>query len=326
MNHALLAVASTSLLAVMLPAAKPRFEKVSEHYYFFEGKNDTRDVNVGAVVSEDGVLIVDPPGEKDLAPVIEALKRITSRPVRWIINTSYSREEAGGSLYFARQGAIVLGSAELWRLATASRSRDVPAEDAERKGPKVERLRAESEFPRFAFKSQIRLFPGGIEARILAVQRRAHTAGDVVVFLPAEKVLQTGDFFVSASYPEIDDSGGEGSALGWIDGLKQIIESIPVLKSAIPPAKPDPTKAPLEEKTPEESITVIPARGPQSNLKEMKNMLEAALKLRAAAASAVSGGHTRDSFLASNALDAFRAFTNLDSYAGLLFDELLKPK
>jgi hypothetical protein len=51
----------------------------------------------------------------------------------------------------------------------------------------------------------------------------------VVVFVPAEKVLFVGALHEFARYPEIDTES-EGDALDWIEGTKQVIASVPLLK------------------------------------------------------------------------------------------------
>jgi hypothetical protein len=120
----------------------------------------------------------------------------------------------------------------------------------------------------------------------------------------------------------IDQTGGEGSALGWIDGLKQAIDTVPLLKSAMPPPKPDPGKPPPEEKTLEELVTVIPGRGQRSNLQGMKDLLEAALKLRSELARAIGAGRSCESILSSSALGPVRSLGNFESFAAQLFDDL----
>ena len=84
------------------------------------------------------------------------------------------------------------------------------------------------------------------------------------------------------------------------------------------------TKPGEEEKSLEEMVTVISARGPQSNLQEMKDLLEAAHKLRGEIAREVSAGRDIDLFLASPAAAPFRVYDNLDVFARQLFDDLSK--
>jgi glyoxylase-like metal-dependent hydrolase (beta-lactamase superfamily II) len=295
-----------------LQVPRLRFEKVSDHVHFLQFKEDA--ANVTAVSAEGGILMVNPPADPELQQVLEAVKRVAARPMRWVVSTDYLMERSGGSAILQNQGAALLASSDLWRLASAGA-------EMTSKGAGPEDSRPEAG-PRISFTRQMRLFPENLEIRIIAVQHKARTAGDMLVFIPAEKVLITGDLFVSGSFPEIDVSGGEGSALGWIDGLKQAVDTVPLLKSAMPQPKPDPSKTPPEEKTLEEQITVIPGRGPRSNMQEMKDLLEAALKLRAELTRAIGSGRSRESALSSSALAPARSLGNFESFAARLFDEI----
>jgi glyoxylase-like metal-dependent hydrolase (beta-lactamase superfamily II) len=301
-------------------AAPPKFEKVSDHCYYFQSKGET--ANVAAIVSDDGVLLINPSGEPDSAAALDAFKRLTSRPVRWVVNTDYRLARSGGAERFVEQGALVLGSRQINNLASGA-SDSGPGSAGAAQQEKKSAKAADSVSPSWlVFERQMRVFPGGVEVRIFALQHKAHTGGDVVVFVPAEKVLIVGDLFVAGRYPEIDIAPGDGSALGWLDGMKQAIDSVPLLKAAI--LQKTEVK-PGEEKSLEESVTVISARGPRSNLQDMKDLLDAARKLRGEIAKAVSAGRDIESFLSSPAASPFRSFENLDSFARQLFDAL-SPK
>ncbi len=307
------------------PAAALRFEKASDHVYFLQPKDER--ANVVAVLSAEGFLLINPPSEQDIQPVLEALKRISARPVRWVVNTDYLQDRAGGGNTLLGQGAALLASKELRQLAAAARANSVEETPAGQQGKSAvgEESRGDAG-PRITFTRQMHLFPDSLEIRIIAVPHKARTAGDILVFIPAEKVLITGELFVKGSFPQIEPVAGGGSALGWIDGLKQAIDTVPLLKSAMPTPKPDPNKPPPEEKTLEEQVTVIPGHGPRSNLQEMKDLLEAAAKLRAEVSKAVGAGRGRESTLNSSALGAARSLGNFESFSALLFDELAARK
>lgn len=313
---ALLMVASAVVLSAANSAstrAATGFRKVTEHFYYLESK--TGAANIGAVITGEGVLLIDPPPEPEIPAMMNALKAATSRAVRWVVSTDYQQAQTGGVATFLKQGAAIIGSKELDRLA-ASIVIAYPSQT-------VPQIQARPS-PRFLFSGQLHLFPTGIEVRILAVKSKARTAGDVVVFLPSEKVLEVGDFFTPGSFPVIDSVPGEGSAAGWIDGLKQVIESVPLLKSAMPQPKREPAVPPEPEKTPEEMVAVIPGHGEPSNLQQMKALLTAALKLRAEVTRVIAAGRTREEFVRSLGREIFGDYANLEAFAGQLFDELAK--
>lgn len=304
-------------------AATARFEKVTDHFYWLQVQADGP--AVGAVVTDGGILLVNPPAQPQLADVISALKVIKSKPLNWVVNTDYSYERNGGSSELARQGAAVLESKEQRRLA--SRKGETPASPAgskENEGIPDGKAREAGE--RLVFDRQVRVFPDNLEVRVFALQSPAHTGGDVVVFIPAEKVLIVGDLFHPGSYPVIDREPGAGSALGWFDGMKQAIDAVPLLKSAMPQPKPDPAKPQEEEKTLEELVVVVPGRGPRSNLQEMKDLLELSQKLRSEMARAVPRGRSREALISWSAASPYRVYSNLESFVSLLYDELTARK
>ena len=328
-SRALVLVFAVSL---RLSGAPPRFEKVSDHYYCYQCKSDG--LNVGAVVSDDGILLINPPGEPELTEALDALKRISTRPVRWVVSTDYRIALAGGPARLAEQGALIVGSDAMRPLLArgAKAGTDAQSEaksDQPEPRPDMARLS-------IAFGKQMRLFPDGLEVRIFGLQHTARTAADVAVFIPAEKVVQMGDLYNLGSYPEIDEDQG-GSADGWIDGIKQVVDAVPLLKPAIPPPKIPPSSktassksaasakgAPAVEKTPEEEVTVVTGHGPLSNLMELKGLLETSRKLRAEVSKLVAGGVERENFLSSPGLSSFRVYNGFDQYATQLFDALSK--
>lgn len=287
--------------------AAQRFIKVSDHCYYLQ--SNERGENVGAVVTDDGVLLINPPQDPDLRAVLEALAAVTAKTVRWIVFTDPGLNRNADTRNFAERNALILTSAGAWSLAPPESARQNPnAPPSPTPG-------------RFIFEGQMHLFASNAEVRILALQNKARTGGDVVVLIPAEKVLFSGGLYEAAQYPDIDTVAG-GSAVGWIDGVKQVIDAVPVLKQAIPAAKPL-SKA-EQEKTLEESITVISSRGEASNLQNVKDLLESCRKLRNDISRAVKAGRTADGFLASSASDPYRSYGNLDAYAMQLFEALSK--
>jgi hypothetical protein len=271
-------------------SAPPRFERVSDHCYYLELREGA---NVAAVITEEGILLVNPPGDPDLSLAIDALKRVSSKAVRWVMFTDPRFFRSDGARFFAEQGALPLAS---------ERQRDLVVSEM-------------TSFPWLVFQHQMHLFPANLEIRLTALEHKARTGGDVIAYVPAEKVLFVGGLYEAARYPDID-AGSGGSALGWMDGLKEVIDSVPVLKVAIPAPKAEPKPEP--EKTLEEGITVVSAQGGVSNLQNMKDLLEACQKLRRDIAKAIKAGRTCESFLASPASDPYRGYSNLASYAAQL--------
>jgi hypothetical protein len=316
------AVIVSAIWAGSVAFAPPgRFEKVTDHCYYMPLKNGE---NASAIVTDEGILVADPPAEPELSPVVEALKRVSNKAVRWVVVTNPRAARSAGALFFAEQGAMLIGGAQL-RTVSAS----IAGADS-------------SSYPWLIFDRQMHLFPSNVEIRIMAIEPKGMTGGDVILHVPAEKVLLVGKFYEAARYPEIDNSA-EGKAASWADGLKQIVDSVPVLKQAIPPKSAVPPKPAIPPKpamqpgaampqaktdtrepetTLEEGVAVISSLGEISNLQNMKDLFSACQKLRADLAKAVKSGRSCESFLNSSRADIYRVYGNFDSYASQLCVEL----
>jgi glyoxylase-like metal-dependent hydrolase (beta-lactamase superfamily II) len=300
------------LLAIPCRAAAAGFQKVSAHVFYMESKSGGW--NTGAIVTAEGVLLVDPPPEPEIPALLASLKAVTTRTVRWVVSTDYQTASAAGLNALARQGATILLARELDRLAGSVPQADPTQPPAPRPNP------------RFLFSRQVQLYPEAVEIRILALKGKARTAGDVIVYYPVEKALFVGGFSPAGGFPVIDAAHGEGSAAGWIEALKQTIDFAPQLKSAIPPPKPEtpPAKAAEPEKSSEELVAVITASGPPATLQSLKDLYAASQKMRSQASRSVAAGRSREDFIKSLPSDVFGNFPNFESFAGQLYDEFQK--
>ena len=303
-----------------------RFEKVTDHCYYLQLKEGGE--NVGAIVTEEGILVVDPPSEPDLSSTVDALKRLSSKAVRWVVFSNPRAARSSGARFFAERGAMLLAGARQRILSTS-----VPAPPAE-SGTKAAQNGSDLPlYPWLVFDHQMHLFPANLEIRIMALEHKAVTGGDVVVHVPAEKVLFVGGLCEAARYPEID-SAAQGNASEWVDGLKQVVDSVPVLKPAIPPAKPlvpqpkpvlpaAKTDSKIEpEKKLEEGILVISARGEVSNLQNMKDLLSASQKLRTNMSRGIKAGRTCDNIVDSVRAENYGGYSNFSFYASQLCEAL----
>lgn len=304
-------------------AAAGRFEKVTDHCYSLQLKSGE---NVAAIITDDGILVVDPPAEPDLSQVVESLKRLSLKPVRWVVLTNPRSALSAGAVYFAEQGAMLIGGAQLRSVSTSMA------------GPGGSTGAGSASYSWLVFDHQVHLFPANLEIRIMAVDPKGTTGGDVVLHVPAERVIFVGKFYEAARYPEIDIAA-QGNVATWTDALKQIIDSVPALKLAIPPKPPVPSRPAVPPKpavppgpaglqakadakepeiTIEEGIAVVTGFGEISNLQNMKDLLSACQKLRADISKAAKSGRSCENFLDSSRADMYRVYGNFNSYAAQL--------
>lgn len=156
--------------------------------------NDFVPGNTTVLVTGAGVILVDDKFEIDHANVLAELKKITSQPVRYVVNTHYHADHSGGNAKLQALGARAVSSEK-------ARERMVSG-----KQPGVSDL---------TFDQRMHLRLGGKEV-VLAYFGRAHTDGDIVALFPQHRVLAAGDMFAYGDRtPELIDYAGGGSAKDW---------------------------------------------------------------------------------------------------------------
>ncbi len=189
-----------SLALLPLAAAAPALEtqKVADGVYALVGELGQRspanlgnNATFGVIVTGSGVVLVDPGGSYLGAQRIHAaIRRLTAKPVVWVINTGGQDQRWLGNGYFQARGARILAA----RAAVAdqkARANDQLTLLENLIG--AEGLRGTREvYADTLFDREHRLTLGGAE---IVVRRAgpAHTPGDSYVWLPQKKVVFTGD-------------------------------------------------------------------------------------------------------------------------------------
>jgi len=217
-----------------------KFNKVRESIYHAVGTGSLAVVgNSSFIVNDNDVIVVDDHVSPAAAWVLlEEIKEVTNKPVTTVINTHFHFDHAHGNQIFAPNVQII--GHEFTRRMLLSNSIGMPLyqnyvtglpgqidglrkriaseADAAAKAKLQTQLQvAENNLasqkelkptpPNVTLATQMTLYRGSREIQIRFLGR-GHTAGDVVVFLPNEKVVMTGDFLTSGlsnmsdSYPE----------------------------------------------------------------------------------------------------------------------------
>src|SRR5437868_3269604 len=148
--------------------------------------------NIGVSVGDDGIVIVDDQFAP-LAPKIkEALKSISPKPIKFIINTHYHGDHTGGNEIFGKEGTIIAQENVRKRLAAGTSTRG----NATPPAPKAA-------LPIITFNDRATIHVNGEDIRAIFVPN-GHTDGDSVVEFPNAKVVHMGEDFFNGMFPFVD--------------------------------------------------------------------------------------------------------------------------
>jgi cyclase len=177
--------------------------------------------NIAVSVGSDGVLLVDAGLAETSDDVLAAIRTLSNKPIRYLINTHIHPDHTGGN---SDMGKVVEGSATGQR--GASQEIQIVAHEtvftrmsAIAKG---EPARPFAAWPTVQFPDRKDVYFNDEPIEIIH-QPAAHTDGDSLVLFRRSDVLVTGDIFVTTSYPRIDLERG-GTVNGFVNGLNRIIE------------------------------------------------------------------------------------------------------
>jgi glyoxylase-like metal-dependent hydrolase (beta-lactamase superfamily II) len=171
-------------------------------------------------IGRDGVLVVDP--QKDAPGVLAAIRRLSDKPVRFIVNTTIDADHNAGNEAVAKSGQVLAGGNT--RPATVTGTGGAPIFAHENL---LNRLSESGASPASLptdtfFVKQKDMFVNGEAVQLVHVPA-AHTDGDTIVFFRRSDVISAGDVFTPDRYPMIDLARG-GSIDGLLAGINYIIE------------------------------------------------------------------------------------------------------
>lgn len=214
-NRLLRAVALSLVLAPATIQGQQDFSKVeikttkiSGNFYTLEGQGGV----IGVLAGPDGIFMVDTQFAPLTEKIVAAIRQISDRPIRFVVNTHLHGDHTGGNANLGKMGATILARDELRaRLAkpnpTASGAPGTPAP-----APAL---------PIITYSGSTIVHMNGEDVELIPIPA-AHTDGDTLVRFPVADVIMTGDYYRSVGYPNIDRANG-GSLKGMIDGLNRII-------------------------------------------------------------------------------------------------------
>jgi glyoxylase-like metal-dependent hydrolase (beta-lactamase superfamily II) len=179
--------------------------------------------NTAVQVGHEAVVVVDTQTAAASDELLAAIKKISAKPIRHVINTSVDAEHTGGNEAVSRAGTYV-------RLIDTFDPRGQRSEAGIIAHVNVlgRMSAAGTETPAGAwpsdtyFTEEWALFVNGEALRLIHVPD-AHTDGDTIVFFRRSDVIATGDIYSTSRYPRFDAQMG-GSLAGVIEGLNTILD------------------------------------------------------------------------------------------------------
>jgi glyoxylase-like metal-dependent hydrolase (beta-lactamase superfamily II) len=203
-----------------------RFIQVAPGVYAALGNGtiETRDTSA-VIINNDDVFLVD----TNITPeatrrLVSDIKTLTDKPIRYVVNTHWHYDHADGNQIFGPEVAIIghqnertaiVGGVLKNRLALEFQNlpgqldnirKQIAAEpDPARKVQLQDRLQVQEAYqqqlmetvptpPNVTFEDRMTIFRGDREIRLIH-PGRGHSDTDILVYLPKEKVIMTGDFF-----------------------------------------------------------------------------------------------------------------------------------
>jgi glyoxylase-like metal-dependent hydrolase (beta-lactamase superfamily II) len=181
-------------------------------------------------VTNDGVILVDGklPGDQNYSGLIEQIKTVTDKPVKFVIVTHHHADHTGNNAKFLEAGAQVVGHANLAKNLETYQSPNFNAHAA---------------MPSITYDKEYVVRLGGVTVEVNHFGR-SHTSGDSVVYFPDLKAVALSDALTTGGQGPLIDYAGGGSALEW----KQVFQEILKLDfdAAIPGNGPVLTKADVQ--------------------------------------------------------------------------------
>src|SRR5687767_9426784 len=204
---------------------------VAAGVYMLEGGGG----NIGLSVGTDDTFIID----DQYAPMTERVKAavatVTSKPIRFVVNTHWHDDHTGGNEAMAGSGALIFAHENVRRRMSteqflAAFNNRVPASPA-------------GALPVVTFTDTISFYLNGDTIQTVHV-RNAHTDGDAIIFFRRANVIHMGDTYFNGMYPFLDVSTG-GSVTGMIAAANQALAMSNASTRFIPGHGPIATRADL---------------------------------------------------------------------------------
>lgn len=213
-------------------------------------ENDGLNNNLGFIVGSDGVLVINAgPSTRVARALHEAIKKITPQPVKWVVNLNAQSHYWLGNDYFRQQAVPILAHAAASRLMRETGAGQLQATRT--------LLREKANGTALAYPTETlgdrrTLRVGKTDMQLLHFGP-AHTAGDLMLWLPEQKILFSGDVVFTQRMLGVLPAGNSGS---WVRVFDQAMALKPRI---IVPGHGNPTDIKTATKDTRDYLTYLRA-------------------------------------------------------------------
>jgi len=226
--------------------AREGLTKITDNVYSYVGVKDDSPsnsfgANAGIVIGKDGIVVIDTlVSSKEAKRFIKDIRSVSDKPIKYVVNTHYHLDHTFGNSEFVKTWATIISSVNC-RNNLKNRGEGALANAKDYGLTEEDMQGTEISLPSLTFEKAMEIDLGNQNMELIYAGP-AHTDGSIMVYLPKEKVLFTGDILFTDYHPFMAD----GDIEGWAKVLDYII-SLDV-------------------------ETIIPGHGPVSNKKDIKDM------------------------------------------------------
>ena len=182
---------------------KISFTRLSEHAYAYTAEGDP---NTGIVIGDNAVMVIDTQATPVMAQdVIRRIRGVTDKPIKYVVLSHYHAVRVLGAA--AYEPEHIIASEDTLNLIKQRGEQDKASEIGRfpRLFRNVESVPPGLTWPTITFTGKMTIWLGQLEVQLLQLGR-GHTAGDTVAWLPAERILFSGDLVEFDATPYAGDA------------------------------------------------------------------------------------------------------------------------
>lgn len=184
-------------------------------------KNDGLNTNLGFIVSDQGVLVINSgPSQRVAQALHAAIKKITSKPVKWVVNVNSQNHHWLGNAYFKSLGVVIIAHKEADRVMHEVGDMQL---SANKTLLKEKAAGTNLVYPSELIDESRELKVGDITIQLIHFGR-AHTPGDIALWLPQQKIIFSGDIVFTERMLAVIPLGDSN---GWVQAFDKLMQLKP---------------------------------------------------------------------------------------------------